>query len=333
LQMMRSVRNVIDKADWEPLVADLLQANVRGGLLHLARLAACATACALRRILRAGVAELQRQIRTGDLSCSLLFLAENPRFMEEVSQALEEYCRERAKQCASTMRDLIFEQTHAIHFEMIEDFFDGCRQFEADFLGQEGCVMDGVARRVKLRLSERKQRLGVADIYAKQQDGGLSIDLIYEEVKIQFWVVKMLLAAPLTTKLYMHFVKDIKDKSQHLASEQKFQVTCESDLERSLQETLLCERTSTGRFMPRTDEQLLLYFDLALNREELIEKISAARRVEEYVKHALDGVSKLRAQIHRQGGVDFLTRLDLGAGVSSDAATEGKASATRIVRK
>lgn len=35
------------------------------------------------------------------------------------------------------MRDLIFEQTHAIHFEMIEDLFEGCRQFEKDFLGSE----------------------------------------------------------------------------------------------------------------------------------------------------------------------------------------------------
>lgn len=33
------------------------------------------------------------------------------------------------------------------------------------------------------------------------------------QVRIQFWVVKVLLGAPLTTKLYMHFIKDIKDKS------------------------------------------------------------------------------------------------------------------------
>lgn len=32
-------------------------------------------------------------------------------------------------------------------------------------------------------------------------------------MRIQFWAVKILLAAPLTTKVYMHFIKDIKDKS------------------------------------------------------------------------------------------------------------------------
>lgn len=57
---MRSVKHIVDKADWEPLVADLLQANVRGGLLHLARLASCATAVALRRILKAAINEVRR---------------------------------------------------------------------------------------------------------------------------------------------------------------------------------------------------------------------------------------------------------------------------------
>lgn len=57
---MRSVKHIIDKADWEPLIADLLQANVRGGLLHLGRLASCATAVALRRILKAGIHEVRK---------------------------------------------------------------------------------------------------------------------------------------------------------------------------------------------------------------------------------------------------------------------------------
>lgn len=43
--------------------------------------------------------------------------------------------RKKALECAQAMRELIFEQTHAIHFEMIEDFFDGCKRFESDFLG------------------------------------------------------------------------------------------------------------------------------------------------------------------------------------------------------
>ncbi|OEH79120.1 arginyl-tRNA synthetase [Cyclospora cayetanensis] len=93
LQMMRSVRHVMDKADWEPLIADLLQSNVRGGMLHLVRLATCASSCALRRILRAAAAEIKRQISTGDLASGLKFLTENSRFMDELDQALDEYCR------------------------------------------------------------------------------------------------------------------------------------------------------------------------------------------------------------------------------------------------
>ena len=49
---------MIDKADWEPLVADILQSNVRGDLLYLSKLASCATAVALRRILMAAVHEV-----------------------------------------------------------------------------------------------------------------------------------------------------------------------------------------------------------------------------------------------------------------------------------
>ncbi|CDJ56385.1 hypothetical protein, conserved [Eimeria maxima] len=63
LQMMRAVRHVVDKADWEPLVADLLQANIK------------------------------RQIFNGDLSSGLSFLTHNTRFLEELDQALDDYCR------------------------------------------------------------------------------------------------------------------------------------------------------------------------------------------------------------------------------------------------
>ncbi|CDJ61922.1 hypothetical protein, conserved, partial [Eimeria maxima] len=36
-----------------------------------------------------------------------------------------------------------------------------------------------------------------------------------------------------------------------------------------------------------------------------------ARRTEEYVKIALEGVGKLRAKMQQEGGVDFLTRLNI----------------------
>lgn len=317
LQMMRSVRHVMDKADWEPLIADLLQSNVRGGMLHLVRLAACAASCALRRILRAAASEIKRQINCGDLTSGLKFLAENTRFMDELDQALDEYCRTKARECALTMRDLIFEQTHAIHFEMIEDLFESCRQFERDFLGSS--TMEEVAKTVRMTMTRRKQRLGVADVYARNGGPGDPHDMIYEEVRVQFWVVKILLAAPLTTKVYMHFIKDIKDKSMHLASEGKYAIMCESELEKTLQQQILSERSSAARTIPRSDGDLMEYFNLKLNTEQLINTVMAARRTEEYVKLALEGVAKLRAQIQRQGGVDFLTRLELDAGASQQA--------------
>ncbi|KAL8272427.1 hypothetical protein Esti_003717 [Eimeria stiedai] len=312
LQMMRSVRHVIDKADWEPLIADLLQSNVRGGMLHLIRLASCAASCALRRILKAAASEIRRQITCGDLSSGLKFLAENVRFVDELDQALDEYCRTKAAECGSAMRDLVFEQTHAIHFEMIEDLFDGCQQFEKDFLGSSS--MREIAASVRSSMARRKQRLGIADVYARNAATGDPHDMIYEEVRIQFWVVKVLLAAPLTTKVYMHFIKDIKDKSMHLASEGRYAIMCESELEKTLQQQILSERSSASRTIPRSDGDLMEYYNLKLNTEQLVNTVMAARRTEEYVKVALEGVAKLRAQIQRQGGVDFLTRLEFSEG-------------------
>ncbi|KAH0479248.1 MAG: hypothetical protein KVP17_000372 [Porospora cf. gigantea B] len=304
LQMMRSVRHVVDKADWEPLVADLLQANVRGGLLHLSRLAACATSVALRRILRAGLAEVRRRVLNGDLSPCLSMLVGSPRFMEDINEALEEHCRKRALTCADAMRDLIFEQTHAVHFEQIEDIFDGCRQFESDFLSTN--MMSEVTECVRDGLASRKKKLGNADIYARQLTGNISHDAIYEEVRIQFWVVKTLLGTPLTTKLYMHFVKDIKDKSEHLANEAKFQVSCESELETTLQDTLLCD---SGRACD--DEALVEHFAFDLAQDDVEARLNALRRVEQYVKFALEGVTHLRSGMKSSKGVDFLTRLNV----------------------
>ncbi|KAL8455449.1 hypothetical protein Emag_000718 [Eimeria magna] len=133
LQMMRSVRHVIDKADWEPLIADLLQSNVRP--------------------------------------------------VEESTDQSDDSTRlwgTKAAECGSAMRDLIFEQTHAIHFEMIEDLFDGCQQFEKDFLGSS--AMREVAASVRSSMARRKQRLGIADVYARNAATGDPHDMIYEEV-------------------------------------------------------------------------------------------------------------------------------------------------------
>lgn len=327
LQMMRSVQNVVDKADWEPVVADLLQVNIRGGILYLTRLASCATAVALRRILRAAIHETCRLVMNGELPGSLQFLAENPKFCAEVEVALDEYCTSKAASCAENMRDFIFEQTHALHFEMIEDFFTGCDQFERDFLPGENSMRDVICR-VREDILARKKRLGVTDIYSRSSSQP-SVDRIYEEVRIHFWVTKMLLAAPLTTKLYMNFVKDIKDKAPHLASEGSFGFSSESTLERYLQDRLLCDTTITTAVSTsgedlqvkvlngRTDDDLAKHFDLDLKKNLAAEKLERLKRVSEYVNMTVDGVARLRTTILKnEQGVDFLMKLDKSLGNS-----------------
>eukprot|EP00388_Colpodella_angusta_P014828 GDKJ01036950.1.p1 GENE.GDKJ01036950.1~~GDKJ01036950.1.p1 ORF type:complete len:1171 (-),score=297.26 GDKJ01036950.1:64-3576(-) len=335
LQMMRSVQNVVDKSDWEPAVADMLQMNIKGGFLYLVRLASCATAVALRRILRAAIHETCRMVMCDELPSSLQFLAENSKFCAELEVALDEYCTRKAQRCADNMRDFIFEQTHALHFEMIEDFFTGCDQFERDFLPGENS-MRSVIHRVREDIMMRKKRLGMTDIYSRASSQP-SMERIHEEVRIHFWVTKMLLAAPLTTKLYMSFVKDVKDRAPHLASEGTMGYSSESVLERYLQDRLLCDTTistavstSTGEDMQvkvlsgRTDDDLAKYFDLDLKKNVAAEKMERLRRVLEYVNVAVEGVGKLRAAVSRsEGGVDFLMKLDksLGAGGGKVKAT------------
>lgn len=211
LQMMRSAQRVVDQADWKPLVADLLQSNVKGGLLQLAKLASCASAVALKRVLKASLIETKAHILGGDLNSSLMFLVSSPRFIEEVETAMDDFCKDRAKKCADDIRQLIVDQTQAINFDVVLDVFEGCRQFEAEFLGSTSLC--NLADTVKQKLELRRQRLGNADIFAKGHAGNLPLDMIYEEVRVHFWVVKLLLASPMTTKLYTAFIKDIKDKT------------------------------------------------------------------------------------------------------------------------
>eukprot|EP00915_Cephaloidophora_sp_WS-2016_P007740 GHVH01010657.1.p1 GENE.GHVH01010657.1~~GHVH01010657.1.p1 ORF type:complete len:1112 (+),score=193.40 GHVH01010657.1:194-3529(+) len=314
MQMMRSVRHVIDKADWEPLVADLLQANVRGGLLCLSRLASCAAGVALRRIVRASLAEVSRKVEEGLLTPGLLFLVKSPKFMEEVSDGLETFCQERALNCAETMREMIFEQTHAVHFEMIEDFFEGCRDFEDQFLppSPDSRGMEEVLERVQTTLHARKERLGTADIYSRQDVGNdykhstlANEELIYEEVRIQFWVVKQLLSAPLTTKLYMHFVKDIKDRSSHLASEGRNQNSSECDLEVFLQQKIMFDDNT----MPREDASLMTHFGLDIQNQGLLNQLEQKKRLVSFLKVIKQGTNLLLTCIQRGNGVDFLNHL------------------------
>lgn len=58
---MRTVKHVADKSNWESSVADILQDNVRAGILPSARLASCATAAALGRMFKAAAHEVRVQ--------------------------------------------------------------------------------------------------------------------------------------------------------------------------------------------------------------------------------------------------------------------------------
>ncbi|KAF8822727.1 arginyl-tRna synthetase [Cardiosporidium cionae] len=299
LQMMRSVHRVIDKSEWEPLVADLLQANIRDGILHLTKLVCCAAAVALRRVLKAAVAQVSRHINLGDSSSGLLYLVQNSRFMEEIDNNLEEYCKKKALDCMTAMQDLLFEQTYAIRFEIIEDLFEGCRKYENEFLRSH--QMDEVMTSIKESLRDRQANLNLMERKGIMNDDA-SYEQIYTEVRMQFWVAKTLLSGLLSTKIYIYFVKDVVDKGPHLASDRNIGMVCESELENLLQMALLGERTYTDQYVPLQDDALMDYYGLSHDVIYLEKQLAALERMEAYIRITLEAIHKLRMQIHREGG-------------------------------
>ena len=108
------------------------------------------------------------------------------------------------------MGDLIFELTHTIHFDMVEEIFQGCQRFEKEFLQTQS--LEETTHRVREELHMRKKLLAKANA-SSPCSLSTSYSMLHDEVKVQFWIMKMLLSAPLTIKLYMYFIKDIKDRS------------------------------------------------------------------------------------------------------------------------
>ncbi|CTQ40818.1 hypothetical protein BMR1_03g01095 [Babesia microti strain RI] len=304
-QMMRSVRHVVDKADWEPLIADLLQANVRGTILHTVRLASCAGAAALRRILRASTAEVYRRIRFSNIDSGLLNLTESVRFSEELEQYLEEFCCAKALACAKAMRDAIFEQTHSIQFEVAPDIFEGVRRFEETFcdLPPGQTPMADAIDQLRVNMHRRKQSM---------QDRGkpkAPHELIYEEMRMQFWSIKMLLVAPLTTKLYTYFIKEVVEKWTSSSLEDSAMPN-EAELERFLEDRILTERKN-GKLVMRSDSKMAQAYELNVKYDRFLNEYASLGRTLEFVSYALQGVSAFRAQVLDRGGVDFLTKLEL----------------------
>jgi len=83
-------------------------------------------------------------------------------------------------------------------------------------------------------------------------------------------------------------------------------------------DTCVCFFGKPGRPLPRSDDVLMEHFNLCLNKDEIAAKIDSTKRVDEFVKWALEGVERLRQQMVKAGGVDFLMRLDLAAAVAAD---------------
>lgn len=239
LQMMRSIHNIVDQSDWKPLIVDLLQANISGNILHLTKLASCSAAVALKRVFKAGLGEINRKIKNNYIDENIYLLSTNQKFIEELNQALHNFCKERAIVCAGEMKDIVFEQTYAVHFEIIEEIFDGCKLFEDNFLTPNGVkpTMSLINKNVKQNLAYRNHQLSLTDVKINKKSR--SKELIQEEVKLQFWAIKMLISVPLATKIYAHFLNNILPKNKHLANVLDYSIDCESYLEKYIQSKLL----------------------------------------------------------------------------------------------
>ncbi|GIX62800.1 arginyl-tRNA synthetase [Babesia caballi] len=304
-QMLRSVHHVVDRADWEPLIADLVQSNVRGALLHAARLSACAAAAALRRVLKASFAEVFRCIQQSECDQTLYCLSESLHFQEQIDQLAEEYCRQKATECAGAMMNLILEQTYSIQFDVAVDIFDYCYQFEKYFVGRAGhrSLMGEALYKVRENFAMRKRRLAMTDIFEKS-DAKTSLELIYEEVKVQFWATKMLLASPLATKIYTHFIKDVVDRMGGEAQDPT--VGNDAELEAFLQKNILYECID-GTWVARSSNRMAQDYDVNSKYDRFAQHFKETKNSLEYVSVALEAISRMK---RAEGGPEFVANLD-----------------------
>ncbi|KAK1443393.1 hypothetical protein BgAZ_202690 [Babesia gibsoni] len=304
-QMLRSVHHVVDRADWEPLIADLVQSNVRGALLHAARLSACAAAAALRRVLKAALSEAFRCMQNSDCDQTLYCLSESVHFQEQIDQLSEEFCRQKAMDCCGAMMDLIMEQTYSIQFDVAVDIFDYCYQFEKYFVSKAGyrSLMGEALYRVRENFAMRKRRLAMNDIFEKS-DARTSLELIYEEVKVQFWATKMLLASPLATKLYTHFIKDVVDRDANDIDDTASRT--DADLESFLQKSILYEYVD-GNMVVRSSTRMAQDYDVNSKYDRFAQHVEDTKNSLEYVTTALEAISAMK---RADGGPEFVTNLD-----------------------
>ncbi|KAK1936193.1 hypothetical protein X943_001954 [Babesia divergens] len=304
-QMLRSVHHVVDRADWEPLIADLVQSNVRGLLLHAARLSACAAAAAIRRVLKAALAEAFRCIQNSECDQTLFCLSESLHFQEQIDQLAEEFCRQKATECAAVMMNLIMEQTYSIQFDVAVDIFDYCYQFEKKFVSRAGhrSLMGEALYRVRENFAMRKRRLAMTDIFEKS-DAKTSLELIYEEVKVQFWATKMFLASPLATKIYTHFIKDILDIDGNEMEDPN--AKSDAELESFLQKNILYECID-GNWVAKSSTRMAQDYGVNSKYDRFAQHVEDTKNSLEYVTVALEAISGMK---RAAGGPEFVTNLD-----------------------
>ncbi|SOV79269.1 conserved Plasmodium protein, unknown function [Plasmodium sp. gorilla clade G3] len=309
LQMMRSIHNIVDQSDWKPLIVDLLQANISGNILHLTKLASCSAAVALKRVFKAGLGEINRKIKNNYIDENIYLLSTNQKFIEELNQALYNFCKERAIVCAGEMKDIVFEQTYAVHFEIIEEIFDGCKLFEDNFLTPNGVkpTMSIINKNVKQNLAYRNHQLSLTDVKINKKSR--SKELIQEEVKLQFWAIKMLISVPLATKIYAHFLNNILPKNKHLANVLDYSIDCESYLEKYIQSKLLNKEVN-GVLVPIDDKELMTHYNIIDNRDNILRKIENQKRLNQYFTIVANSIKLLKNNLSKESTLDFVTKLD-----------------------
>lgn len=83
-------------------------------------------------------------------------------------------------------------------------------------------------------------------------------------------------------------------------------ITSESSIEQCLLSRLLCEPSSTsGHPIPRSEEELLSLYEFPNDRDHIRMKYLGYKRVDEYLKLALDCVSKLKNTVMHDQFRDF----------------------------
>ncbi|VWU52233.1 conserved protein, unknown function, partial [Hepatocystis sp. ex Piliocolobus tephrosceles] len=305
LQMMRSIHNIVDQSDWKPLVVDLLQANISGNILYLTKLATCSAAVALNRVFKAGLGEINRKIKNNYMDENIYLLSTNPKFMEELNQTLHNFCKERAVICSNEMKEIMFEQTYAVHFEIIEEIFDGCKLFENNFLTPTGVkpTMSIITKNVKQNLAYRNHQLSLTNIKINKKSK--SKELIQEEVKLQFWAIKMLISVPFATKIYAHFLNNILPKNKHLANVLDYSIDCESNLEKYIQSKLL-NREVNGVLVPIDDKELMTHYNIIDNRDNILRKLENQKRLNQYLTIVSNAIKLLKNNVTHTYILTFL---------------------------